>query len=52
LTPAERRSHFELDSLRDRPTVHRFERDRPHDEQVERAVKQVSPIAHVFTLVD
>ena len=41
-----------LDALRDRPAVHRLERDRPQDQQVERALNQVGLVAHVASLVD
>jgi hypothetical protein len=35
-----------LNTLRDRPTVHGFERDRAQDQQVERALQDVGLVAH------
>ena len=41
-----------LDALRDRPAVHRLERDRPHDQEVEGPLQDVGLVAHAASLVD
>ena len=41
-----------LQPLRDAPAVHRLERNRLEDQEVERALEDVSLIAHAASLVD